>query len=71
MIMGAANFSVFRTKRNINKDQWKKIRKDARNIFKDCGAYLQCGIKSCGWKKVSDDVRKLACQKVIFLNIDC
>ena len=63
--MGVANFAVFRKERNINNKQWDKIRKDARDIFKDCGGDL--GIKSHGWKKVSDPVRKLACIKVIFL----
>jgi len=68
--MGVPNFSNLRAKYNINKDQWNEIRKNARKIFEDSEASLQCGKKGCGWKKVTDDVRKSCCEQVIFLKID-
>ena len=40
--------------------QWKRIRKDAKRLFRDCEGHLQCGTKSQGWKTIGDADRELA-----------
>ena len=72
--MVAPKIGPLRKRIGIDNDrEWENIKEDAKNIFEDCGGHIQCKIKFHGWTSIEDDVRKLACLKVILFSFkfDC
>ena len=53
-----------------NNQEWENIKGDAKKIFEDYGGHIQCRTKFHGWTSIEDDVRKLACLKVILFPLN-
>lgn len=60
---GAVNVSDLRKRLGIHDNQkWKRLRKDAKNIFHEGEGPRQCGTTSHGWKVLAHASLSYSCQ---------